>query len=242
MAWTGVIRTLSLCHRRHRRFLTSSAVNSANSNDEFVDKLVRAGVVSSDVVANVMRQVDRRHYVARNAYVDSPQSIGHGVTISAPHMHAMCLQLLQDRLAPGKRALDVGVGSGYLAACMAEMVGASGRVVGIDVIVPLVDECRRNLAADGRADLPQLTVAVKDGWLGDADHAPYDAIHVGAAAATTPPALIEQLAVGGRLVIPVGPDGGNQHLMQYDKDADGNITSKVICGVRYVPLVQQEAK
>jgi protein-L-isoaspartate(D-aspartate) O-methyltransferase len=238
MAWTGARRQISGFFHFHRCL----AVSSASNNDEFVTKLVRAGVISSEAVESVMRRVDRGHYVLRNAYVDSPQSIGHGVTISAPHMHAMCLQLLQDRLATGKRALDVGVGSGYLAACMAEMVGPSGRVIGIDVIEPLVEQCRRNLQADGRHELAQLSVHVKDGWKGDPDNAPFDAIHVGAAAATTPPALVEQLALGGRLIIPVGPEGGHQVLMQYDRDPDGNVTSQVICGVRYVPLVRQQSE
>jgi protein-L-isoaspartate(D-aspartate) O-methyltransferase len=189
---------------------------------------------------NVMKQVDRGNYCTSNPYFDSPQPIGHRATISAPHMHAMTLELLEKQLTgQGKRALDVGSGSGYLSAALALMVGDSGKVVGIDYLEPLVELSIENLKRDGRLPAANLEIRRGDGWLGAPDQAPFDAIHVGAAASSLPQALVDQLALGGRMVIPVGPEGGDQYLLQVDKDADGKIHKKIITGVRYVPLVKE---
>ena len=94
-----------------------------------------------------MKRVDRAHFVANaaDAYYDAPFSIGHGVTISAPHMHAMCLELLEEQLRPGARALDVGSGSGFLAVAMALMTESQGKVHAIDVIEPLVEKSIENV-------------------------------------------------------------------------------------------------
>merc|ERR1719217_1669778 len=101
-----------------------------------VRRLKARGVVTADAVEKAMLATDRCNYAPRDAYADQPQPIGHNATISAPHMHAHALELLADFLTPGARALDVGCGSGYLCACMAEMVGPSGLVVGIDYLAP----------------------------------------------------------------------------------------------------------
>ena len=190
-------------------------------------------------------------------------------------MHAMCLELLVDHLQPGMRALDVGSGSGYLVATMAEMVaprkakagpaaaaaaaetkveegkqaaGASAGaascsvvplVYGIEHIEPLVAMSQANLGAWDPEYAARIAVAKGDGRLGVAGQS-FDAIHVGAAAATIPPALIEQLKPGGRLVIPVGPEGGHQRLEVIDKAADGKLHRRVVTGVAYVPLTSEQ--
>ena len=197
---------------------------------------------------------------------------GYGATISAPHMHAMCLELLVDHLQPGMRALDVGSGSGYLVATMAEMVaprkakaGAAAAaaaetkveegkqaaaagpasvsvgplVYGIEHIDPLVAMSQANLGAWDPEYGARIFVAKGDGRLGIAGQS-FDAIHVGAAAATIPAALIEQLKPGGRLVIPVGPEGGHQRLEVIDKAADGQLHRRVVTGVAYVPLTSEQ--
>jgi protein-L-isoaspartate(D-aspartate) O-methyltransferase len=211
----------------------------ADNNNAFVDGLKKNHVVKDPEVEAVLRRVDRIHYCRHpsDAYVDSPQSIGDGQTISAPHMHAAALEILKPNLHPGASVLDVGSGSGYLAACFARMIG-SGRVTGIEVNQRLVDWSRQNVKkADGDLlDSGLLEIVVGDGWRGWPAHAPYDAIHVGAAAESVPVALVEQLKPGGRMVIPVGRS--SQELLLVWKDQNGKVDSKHLMGVRYVPLVK----
>jgi protein-L-isoaspartate(D-aspartate) O-methyltransferase len=136
--------------------------------------------------------------------------------------------------------LDVGSGSGYLAAVFHHLVSTdekAGKVVAIDHIPQLVEWSLGNLRKDflGNAlDQKQIEVVCGDGRQGYPSAAPYNAIHVGAAAPTIPPALVEQLASPGRMFIPVGT--ASQHIWQVDKDANGEVTQKKLMGVVYVPL------
>jgi len=214
----------------------------AKDNNGLIDQLKEYKIIESKEVENAMRQTDRGLYSKdkQEAYVDVPHSIGWNVTISAPHMHAQCLELLKNHLKPGMKALDVGSGSGYLSACMARMIGIDGKVIGIDVISPLVEWSIQNMNKDDSTLLSskRVTLKVGDGWKGEIESAPFDCIHVGAAAESVPKALIEQLKKGGRMVIPVGTV--EQYLVQIDKKDDGSIVQQSIMGVRYVPLVKKD--
>ncbi|KAH6908370.1 Pcmt1-prov protein [Coprinopsis sp. MPI-PUGE-AT-0042] len=216
---------------------------SGKSNAELVGNLKSSGILSSDRVAKAMAQVDRANYVLdkRDAYDDSPQSIGHGVTISAPHMHAYAAEHLLPHLRPGARVLDVGSGSGYLVSVLHHLVSPGGKVVGIDHIPELVDWSVENLRKDGLGEVlesKEIEVVAGDGREGHSPGGPYDAIHVGAAAPTVPPALLEQLAKGGRMFIPVGTH--SQWIEHVDKDEDGHVTKTRVMGVRYVPLTDRD--
>ncbi|XP_051872885.1 l-isoaspartyl protein carboxyl methyltransferase, like isoform X2 [Pristis pectinata] len=221
---------------------TMAWTSSGNSHSQLVENLRRDGVIQSERVFNALMATDRAHYCKTSPFMDSPQSIGYQATISAPHMHAHALECLKDHLYEGAQALDVGSGSGYLTACMARMVGPSGMVVGIDHIPQLVEQSIRNVQADNSTLLEagRLKLIVGDGRRGHVEDAPYDAIHVGAAAATVPQELLQQLKPGGRLVIPVGESEGGQLLEQYDRTVDGNFTRTPLMRVIYVPLTDRE--
>lgn len=203
------------------------------------------GIIKSKKVAQVMETIDRGLFVPEDTppYVDSPMRIGYNATISAPHMHAMCLELLEDYLKPGMHALDVGSGTGYLTACFAVMVGAQGRTVGVEHIPELAEFSIKNIDKSAAAPLLKegsLSIHVADGRQGWPEFAPYDAIHVGAAAPEIPPALIGQLKPGGRLVIPVGAI--SQYLKVVDKNADGTLHIQNEISVRYIPLTSRESQ
>ncbi|GLH15847.1 Protein-L-isoaspartate(D-aspartate) O-methyltransferase [Gryllus bimaculatus] len=172
-------------------FFSAMAWRSHGKNNaDMVRNLKANGIIRSSGVENVMLKVDRGKYAKYNPYMDAPQGIGYGVTISAPHMHAHALELLKDHLTEGEHALDVGSGSGYLTVCMALMVGESGRAVGIDHIPELVEWSRENVAKDQPSLLTsgRVKLIVGDGRKGYEADGPYNAIHVGAAAPNLPEA------------------------------------------------------
>eukprot|EP01117_Protostelium_nocturnum_P001914 TRINITY_DN1250_c0_g1_i2.p1 TRINITY_DN1250_c0_g1~~TRINITY_DN1250_c0_g1_i2.p1 ORF type:complete len:224 (-),score=73.96 TRINITY_DN1250_c0_g1_i2:230-901(-) len=210
------------------------------SNKGLVNSLKSYGIIETSRVYDAMAATDRGHYsvMMNEAYNDNPHPIGYQATISAPHMHAKCLELLSEKLVDGAKVMDVGSGSGYLASCMARMVGPNGKVVGIDYIPELVEMSIKNVKKDDPTLLESGLLELKqgDGWKGDESSAPFDCIHVGAAAETLPEKLVEQLAPGGILVIPVGTF--DQNLIMVKKDTQGKITKQNIFGVRYVPLVK----
>lgn len=221
------------------------AASSINKNKGMVEHLQRYGVIQSKKVAEVMETVDRALFVpdGSSAYEDSPMQIGFNATISAPHMHATCLQLLEKNLQPGMHALDVGSGTGYLTACFALMVGPQGHAIGVDHIPELVTMSIKNIEKSAAAPLLKdgsLALHVGDGREGWVEFAPYDAIHVGAAAPEIPQPLIDQLKPGGRLVIPVG--NVFQELKVVDKKEDGSVSVRSETSVRYVPLTSREAQ
>ncbi|XP_020702132.1 protein-L-isoaspartate O-methyltransferase 1-like isoform X1 [Dendrobium catenatum] len=238
-SWLGSIRARSCLFDKN--FWTSGSVDK---NKRMVESLQRYGIIKSKKVSEVMEKIDRGLFVQSDtpAYVDSPMQIGYNATISAPHMHATCLELLKEHLQPGMRALDVGSGTGYLTACFAIMVGSQGCAVGVEHIPELASFSIENIKKSSASSLFEgsLWVHVTDGRLGWAELAPYDAIHVGAAAPEIPNALIEQLKPGGRMVIPVGTI--LQDLKVIDKKLDGSLSIRTETSVRYVPLTSKDAQ
>ncbi|ORX80929.1 protein-L-isoaspartate O-methyltransferase [Anaeromyces robustus] len=208
---------------------------------DLCDYLTRNGDINSQKVYDVMLKVDRKDFSPLFPYVDSPQSINYNVTISAPHMHAYCLEFLKDHLKEGGRALDIGFGSGYLTAAMSKMMGDKGVVVGIEHIKELCDFAKESISKNHKdlLDSKKIVLIEGDGRKGYKEMGPYDCIHVGAAAEVLPKDLVDQLAYGGRLVIPVGSEG-EQYINIVDKDKNGNVTVNKACGVRYVPLTSVE--
>lgn len=223
---------------------------TGTSNSSLVENLAREDIIKSAAVKEAFLKVDRAHYSPFRPYEDSPQSIGHGATISAPHMHASAVEQLLDRVLPtaadpAPRVLDVGSGSGYLTHVLAELAGPRGVVVGVEHIAELRDLGEANMAksAEGKALLESGRVRFvvgdgRKGWKGDGEDEGWDAIHVGASARELHPELLAQLKAPGRMFIPLDdvPGSQMQHVWVVDRDAAGEVSSRKLFGVRYVPL------
>lgn len=203
---------------------------------KLVDKLVREGILKSEAVIEAFLKVPREEFVPRHlrrlAYADTPLPIGYGQTISAPHMVAIMTEALAPRR--GHKVLEVGTGSGYQAAILAEIVGDEGHVWTIERIPALAKFARENLRRASYAK--RVTVIIGDGSKGYPGAMPYDRIIVTAAAPDVPEPLIEQLAPGGRLVIPVG-DSFVQRLLVVEKHPDGSVEKRWGTYCVFVPLI-----
>eukprot|EP00967_Tisochrysis_lutea_P133484 scaffold234380_cov32-Tisochrysis_lutea.AAC.2 len=219
--------------------------SSGRTHEELVSNMRRDGTLKHAPVEQALRKVDRAAFVPpellRSAHEDRPLPIGYAQTISAPHMHAFALDQLSPYLtSPDAAVLDVGAGSGYLLAVLAHMC-PQGDIHGIEVIPELVEFGKANLKKQPVPETARITLEVGDGWKG-VPGKQFDAIHVGAAAEKVPQALVSQLKSPGRMVVPVGPDGGAQQLLQVDKASDGTVSYKPVMDVRFVPLVQPHSE
>lgn len=171
---------------------------------------------------------------AASAYDDCALPIGHGATISQPRVVAWMLSQLA--VAPGQRILDVGAGSLYAATLLALLTGPAGAVVAVERLAGLRAAWAPVLAfVAGRDDAAPLTALIADGAAGHPDRAPYDRIHVACACRAVPAALVDQLAAGGRMVLPVG-SANDQHLLVIAKDDAGHVAEERSWPVRFVPL------
>lgn len=182
-----------------------------------------------------MQRVPRHRFTtARDesaAYQNRPLAIGLGQTISQPFIVALMTDLLE--LAPAHRVLEIGTGSGYQAAVLAELAAS---VYTVEILEPLAQAAAERLAAVGYRN---VMTRVGDGYEGWAQHAPYDAIMVTAAATEVPAALLAQLKPGGRMVIPLGPHGGVQVLHLLRKRDDGSVERTPVLHVRFVPFTRK---
>jgi len=185
-------------------------------------------------VMRAMGTVKRHRFVPdkylSQAYENHPLPIGHGQTISQPYIVALMSNLLA--LSPGDRVLEVGTGSGYQAAVLAQMGMA---VFTIEIIRPLAEAARQRLHDEG---FDKVRVRIGDGYFGWQEYAPFDAIIVTAAADHIPPPLLEQMKNNARMVIPVGGPFAVQQLVLVTKDQDGTPSTRQILPVRFVPLTR----
>jgi protein-L-isoaspartate(D-aspartate) O-methyltransferase len=179
-----------------------------------------------------MAKVPRHLFVAPgqadSAYHNRPLAIGLGQTISQPFIVALMTELME--IGPADNVLEIGTGSGYQAAVLAQLAGT---VYTIEIVAPLGQEAAMRFGALGYRN---IVSRIGDGHQGWAEHAPFDAIMVTAAAREVPPALIEQLKPGGRLVIPIGMQSGVQTLFLLRTGTDGKVTRQAVLAVRFVPL------
>lgn len=183
-------------------------------------------------VAQAMAALPRHWFVPPDllprAYDDHALPIGAGQTISQPRVVAAMLSALG--LGPGTRVLDVGAGSGYATALIAQLV-APATVLALERQGPLVGRTALVLGACA----PSARLELRDGLLGAPEHAPFDAIHVACACESLPQALVDQLAPGGCLVIPLGPHGGTQVLTRLERTTDGSLHQRTLGDVLFVP-------
>ena len=197
------------------------------------EQLVPQGITDSLTLA-AMRTVPRHEFVPEDqrawAYADTPLPICRGQTISQPAVVAFMTQVVRPR--PGLRVLEVGTGSGYQAAVLAE---TGAEVWTVEIFRTLADEAGARLR---RLGYGEVKVRHGDGYAGWPEAAPFDAIVVTAGADSIPPPLLDQLAPGGRLVMPVGDPYADQRLVLVEKDATGRIVSRDLLPVRFVPLLR----
>ncbi len=201
--------------------------------ERMVNYQIKSRGVKDELVIKAMMKVERHKFVPANridkAYKDGPVPIGYGQTISQPFIVAYMTELIN----PGrcKKVLEIGSGSGYQAAILAEIVDS---IYTIEIITELYKEAKERL---DRLGYKNIKIKNADGYYGWKEHAPFDAILVTAAAEFVPPPLIEQLNEGGRIVIPIGSPFFTQTLMLFEKK-NGKITSTSLIPVRFVPFVR----
>ncbi|HEY3476675.1 MAG TPA: protein-L-isoaspartate(D-aspartate) O-methyltransferase [Anaerolineales bacterium] len=199
---------------------------------ELVENDIEAAGITNEDVLRAMRDVPRHEFVPDEyldqAYENHPLPIGYGQTISQPYIVAWMTELLE--LQPGEKVLEIGTGSGYQAAILAELGYVD--VYSIEIVPELAE-----IATTRLQDLGYTNVRVKqgDGYYGWPEYAPFDAIIVTAAPDHLPAPLAEQLAEGGRIVIPIGPAGLYQTLWKFVKE-DGELTAYSMGGVAFVPF------
>lgn len=209
-------------HKMVEEVLADAAATSSYSG---------SSALSHGVIA-AMEKVERHRFVpaelAAFAYHNRPLPIGYGQTISQPFIVAQMTDLM--RVKAGDKVLEIGTGSGYQAAILAEMAGS---VYSIEIIEPLGKQAGKRLKSLGYRN---VQTRVGDGYYGWPDAAPFDAIMVTAAASHVPPPLLKQLKPSGRMVIPLGTQFMTQYLMLVEKQQDGSVTTRQILPVRFVPL------
>ena len=219
--------TLADDYLEARQHLVTVIEQDVRATSLYLDK----EVLDPRVMAAIAR-VPRHEFVPAgqrpHAYANRPLPIGHGQTISQPYLVALMSDLIKPQ--PDDRVLELGTGSGYQAAILAEL---TGQVYSMEIIEALGSEAAERLS---RLGYDNVTTRIGDGYYGWEEHAPFDAIVVTAAASHVPPPLVAQLKPGGRMVIPVGSRFLTQQLVLIEKDPGGQLITRQILPVKFVPL------
>jgi len=222
--------------RPHRYLEEGKSRDFTKQREGMVRHQIAARGVRSKLVLDAMRKVPRECFLPEGeapfAYDDSPLPIAAGQTISQPYIVAYMIDSME--LERGDRVLEIGTGSGYAAAVLAEMGCEVYTVERIERLATQAEIVLKELGYTG------VHVLHADGTLGWPDAAPFDGIVVAAAAPSVPEALKEQLAIGGRLVIPVGSSLGYQELLRVSRTGDTDFETDYLCGVRFVPLLGEQ--
>ena len=233
---TVVILSDFICKGDMTDMKTENPDDYAQLRERMVQHQIRGRGVKDERVLNAMSSVPRHLFVPdaykSQAYEDYPLSIGYGQTISQPYIVAYMTEMLQ--LAGDEKVLEIGTGSGYQAAVLAE---CAKEVYSIEIIEPLCKSAARLLADLGYSN---CHVRCGDGYAGWPEEAPFDAIIVTAAPPKMPRTLVRQLASGGRMIIPIG--SYYQQLKLVSKDANGRVSEKKLLPVRFVPMTGKERK
>lgn len=205
-----------------------------SARDSLLKGYVAGGILTDKKVFQAMQKVDRALFVSDEqkplAWADWPLPIGYGQTISAPHMYAYMLS--SARISTGMKVLEIGTGSGYGAALLAELVGKKGKVFSVEIVPELVKTAIKNIRDGGYG--ARVSVMVGNGYLGHSSAAPYERILVTAAVPYIPQALLDQLSEDGIMLIPVG--GYSQILLRVEKKG-GKIIETPLWEVAFVPLI-----
>jgi protein-L-isoaspartate(D-aspartate) O-methyltransferase len=221
---------LAAANQRLAEILAEESPEFTRQRAVMVSSQLRARGISDERVLQAMSRVPRHLFVSQSlaevAYEDCPQRIGHGQTISQPYIVALMTELAH--VNPDSRVLDVGTGSGYQAAVLAEICR---EVYSIEIVPALATEAREHLAKLG---YDHIVTRTGDGYRGWSENAPFDAIIVAAAPNHVPPSLVEQLATGGRLVIPIGEYA--QELLVVEKGPAGATRTWTVAPVAFVPM------
>ena len=208
----------------------------ASEREDMVERQLRRRGITEPDILDAFRAVPREAFVgqdvAQHAYGDYPLPIGAGQTISQPYIVALMIQAAA--IGAGDKVLEVGAGSGYAAAVISRI---ADKVIGIERHHELVETARERLRRLGYAN---VEIVEGDGTKGCLDHAPFDAILAAASGSHVPRPLVEQLAPGGRIVMPVGEPGWVQELIKVTKQDDGILKQENLGGVRFVPLIGEE--
>jgi len=211
--------------------------------EKLVDNLVNEGLLRSPKVIHAVRSVPRATFLPEDmkpySATDTPLPIGYGQTVSAPHMVSIMNEALQ--LEAGNNVLEVGAGSGWHAATIAEIIAPAdaprsnwGHVYAVEIVQELAEFARKTIMKAGYGD--RITIINADGSLGYPEKAPYDRILVTAAAPDIPKPLVEQLKLGGIMLIPVGNAALFQNLTKITKESNGKTRQENLGGVAFVPL------